>query len=50
MSKARVTVDSVAVAGLPKAVVARQYGMSCQWVHQLIDRYLAGEAARLVSL
>jgi transposase len=42
MSKARVNVESVVVAGLPKAVVARQYGVSRQWVHQLVDRYVAG--------
>lgn len=42
MSKARVIVESVVVAGLPKAVVARQYGVSRQWVHQLVARYTAG--------
>ncbi|MDP1877785.1 MAG: IS481 family transposase [Actinomycetota bacterium] len=42
MSKQRVIVESVVVAGLPKAVVARQYGVSRYWVHQLVSRYLAG--------
>lgn len=42
MSKQRVIVEAVVVAGLPKAVVARQYGVSRYWVHQLVTRFLAG--------
>lgn len=39
MSKSRVIVLSVVQQGLTKAEVARKYGVSWQWVHELVTRY-----------
>ena len=45
MSLARVVVTAVMVEGRPKAEVARDYGLSRQWVHELVRRYeVEGEA------
>ena len=45
MSLARVVVTSVLVEGRSKAAVARDYGLSRRWVHELVRRYHAeGEA------
>lgn len=41
MSKKRVIVEAVVVAGQPKSVVARQYGVSRTWVQELVRRYEA---------
>jgi transposase InsO family protein len=46
MSLARLVVTAVRVEGRSKSAVARQYGMSRRWVHELVARYDAdGEAA-----
>ena len=42
MSKARVIVLAVVHQGLTKAEAARRYGVSWQWVHTLVTRYLQG--------
>jgi transposase InsO family protein len=39
MSLARVVITAVAVEGRSKSSVARDYGVSRFWVHQLVDRY-----------
>jgi transposase len=45
MSLARVVVTSVLVEGRSKAAVARDYGLSRRWVHELVRRFeAAGEA------
>jgi transposase InsO family protein len=45
MSLARLVVTAVVVEGRSKAEVARSYGLSRPWVHELVRRYLAeGEA------
>lgn len=45
MSLARLVVTAVRLEGRTKAAVARDYGVSRQWVHQLVRRYDAeGEA------
>jgi transposase-like protein len=45
MSLARVVVTSVLVEGRSKAAVARDYGLSRRWVHELVRRFEAdGEA------
>jgi transposase len=41
MSKARLVVTAVLVEGRPKAEVARTYGISRTWVHELVTRYQA---------
>jgi transposase InsO family protein len=45
MSLARLVVTAVLVEGRSKSEVARSYGLSRPWVHELVTRYLAeGEA------
>jgi transposase InsO family protein len=45
MSMARLVVTAVRVEGRPKSEVARDYGVSRRWVHELVRRYDAeGEA------
>ena len=45
MSIARLVVTAVKVEGRPKAAVARDYGVSRRWVHELVRRFEAeGEA------
>lgn len=45
MSLARLVVTAVRLEGRPKAEVARTYGVSRRWVHELVRRYEAeGEA------
>lgn len=45
MSLARLVVTAVLVERRPKAAVARDYGVSRRWVHELVRRFLAaGEA------
>ena len=45
MSIARLVVMAVVVEGRPKAAVAREYGVSRRWVHEIIRRYeTEGEA------
>jgi transposase InsO family protein len=45
MSLARLVVTAVLVEGRPKAAVARDYGVSRRWVHELVRRFLTeGEA------
>jgi transposase InsO family protein len=45
MSRARLVVAAVRVEGRPKAEVARAYGVSRRWVHELLRRFDAeGEA------
>jgi transposase InsO family protein len=45
MSEARLVVTAVLVEGRPKSAVARDYGVSRRWVHELVKRFLAeGEA------
>jgi transposase InsO family protein len=39
MSLARLVVTAVRVEGRPKAVVARDYGVSRRWVHELVSRF-----------
>ena len=39
MSMARLVVMAVKLEGRPKAAVAREYGVSRRWVHELIRRY-----------
>jgi transposase InsO family protein len=41
MSLARLVVTAVLVEGRPKAAVAREYGVSRRWVHELVTRFLA---------
>jgi transposase InsO family protein len=46
MSMARVVITAVVVEGRPVSQVARDYGVSRQWVHRLVARYrLEGETA-----
>ena len=46
MSKARLVITAVVVEGRPVAAVAREYGVSRSWLHELVARYrLEGEAA-----
>ena len=48
MSKSRIIVLSVVQQGLTKAEVARKYGVTWQWVHELVTRYERdGEALRV---
>jgi transposase InsO family protein len=47
-SLARVVVTAVVVEGRTKAEVARDYGVSRQWVHELVRRYEAEGGAGLV--
>lgn len=42
MSKNRIIVTSVVIEGRSKAAVARDYGVTCRWVHTPVTRYLAG--------
>ena len=42
MSKQKVIVLAVTVQGLSKAEAARRYGVSRQWVHELLTRYRTG--------
>lgn len=45
MSMARLVVTAVLVEGRSKAQVARDYGISARWVHELVRRYqIEGEA------
>ena len=45
MSLARLVVTAVTLEGRSKAEVARDYGVSRQWVHELVRRFDAeGEA------
>jgi transposase InsO family protein len=45
MSLARLVVTAVLVEGRPKAAVARDYGVSRRWIHELVRRFQAeGEA------
>lgn len=45
MSLAGLVVTAVLVEGRPKAAVARDYGVSRRWVHELVRRFMAeGEA------
>jgi len=41
MSLARLVVSAVLVEGRPKAAVARDYGVSRRWVHELVRRFEA---------
>lgn len=41
MSLARLVVTAVLVEGRPKAAVARDYGVSRRWVHELVRRFRA---------
>ena len=41
MSLGRLVVAAVTIEGRPKAAVAREYGISRGWVHELIRRYEA---------
>ena len=46
MSLARLVITAVVVEGRSKSAVARDYGISRFWVHQLVNRFEAeGEAA-----
>ena len=47
MSLARLVVTAVVVEGRPKAEVARTYGISRTWVHELVRRYLTDGDAGL---
>lgn len=47
MSLARVVVTSVVVEKRPQAAVARDYGVSRRWVHELVRRFLAEDEAGL---
>lgn len=47
MSLGRLVVTAVKELGLPKAKVARDYGISRRWVHELIRRYEADGQAGL---
>jgi len=47
-SLARLVVTAVLVEGRTKAAVARDYGVSRQWVHELCRRYAAEGQAGLV--
>jgi transposase len=42
MSLARLVVTAVRIEGRTKAEVARDYGLSRQWVHELVRRFDAG--------
>jgi transposase InsO family protein len=42
MSLARLVVTAVLVEGRPKAAVARDYGVSRRWVHELVRRFQGG--------
>ena len=48
-SLARLVVTAVLVEGRTKAEVARDYGLSRQWVHELIKRYLGEGDAGLLA-
>jgi transposase len=46
MSRARLVVTAVRLEGRTKSEVARDYGVSRQWVHELVKRFDAeGESA-----
>src|SRR5215218_2369748 len=47
MSLARLVVTAVLVEGRSKSEVARSYGLSRPWVHELVTRYLAESEAGL---
>jgi transposase InsO family protein len=47
MSMARLVVTAVTVEGRTQAEVARSYGLSRQWVHELVRRYRAEGASGL---
>jgi transposase InsO family protein len=49
MSLARLVVTAVVVQGRTKASVARDYGVSRRWVHELVKRFEAEGDAGLVS-
>ncbi|MGZ8565798.1 MAG: helix-turn-helix domain-containing protein, partial [Actinomycetota bacterium] len=48
MSIARLVVTAVRLEGRSKAEVARDYGLSRQWVHELVARFDAEGEAGLV--
>jgi transposase InsO family protein len=48
MSLARLVVTAVRVEGRSKSAVAREYGVSRRWVHELVGRYDAGGEAGLL--
>jgi transposase InsO family protein len=45
MSKAQLVITAVVLEGRSKTAVARDYGLSRYWVHQLVSRYHADGAA-----
>ena len=45
MSKAQLVITAVVLEGRSKTQVARDYGQSRQWVHQLVARYQSAGAA-----
>ena len=45
MSKAQLVITAVVLEGRSKSEVARDYGLSRYWVHQLVKRYEAEGAA-----
>jgi transposase-like protein len=45
MSKAQLVITAVVLEGRSKSDVARDYGLSRYWVHQLVKRYEAEGAA-----
>jgi transposase len=45
MSKAQLVITAVVIEGRSKSEVARDYGLSRYWVHQLVCRYQAEGAA-----
>src|SRR6201993_4276002 len=45
MSKAQLVITAVVLEGRSKSEVARDYGLSGYWVHQLVSRYHADGAA-----
>jgi len=45
MSKAQLVITAVVLEGRSKSEVARDYGLSRYWVHQLVSRYHADGAA-----
>lgn len=48
MSLAELVILSVTVEGRSKSVVARDYGITRYWVHQLVARYESEGAAAFV--
>ena len=45
MSKAQLVITAVVLEGRSTSEVARDYGLSRYWVHQLVSRYHADGAA-----